>query len=145
SLYSFGDDSSNRVFVCDCHVDRIGECNCRASPPVLAVAPRTVFRVQSGELQNLSRRQSFRTPARLTVRRFAPRNQHSSESCEYKKLPHCVHGRSPCVGIVPGASTPARSANAMFSRVGTRGCRTTTSPATTPKATCDAMNQNQSM
>ena len=36
-------------------------------------------------------------------------------------------------------------ANDTFSRVGIRGCRTTTNPATTPKATCDAMNQNQSI
>ncbi len=33
----------------------------------------------------------------------------------------------------------------MFSRVGTRGCRTTINPATMPKATCDATNQSQSM
>ena len=40
---------------------------------------------------------------------------------------------------------PARMANERFSRVGMRDCRTTTSPATTPKATCEAMNQGQSM
>ena len=48
-------------------------------------------------------------------------------------------------GMIPGASTPARIANATFSRVGTCGCRTTINPATTPKATCDAMNHSQSM
>jgi hypothetical protein len=44
---------------------------------------------------------------------------------------------------VPGASIPARKANEVFSRVGKLGWRTTTSPATIPKATCEAMNQSR--
>ena len=46
---------------------------------------------------------------------------------------------------IPGASTPARRANDTFSWVGILAWRTTTMPATSPKATCDATNQNQSM
>ena len=46
---------------------------------------------------------------------------------------------------MPGASIPARKAKGIFSRVGTRDCLITTKPATTPKATCDAVNQPQSM
>src|ERR1700677_2386261 len=48
-------------------------------------------------------------------------------------------------GIVPGASIPARTTKETFSWVGKLGWRTTTSPATIPKATCEATNQNQSM
>ena len=52
---------------------------------------------------------------------------------------------SPRGEIVPGASMPARRANETFSSVGIGDWRTTTTPATMPNATCDAMNQNQSM
>ncbi len=47
--------------------------------------------------------------------------------------------------MIPGASTPARMAKARFSRVSMRDCRTTTKPATIPKADCEAKNQYQSM
>src|ERR1700691_6767712 len=48
-------------------------------------------------------------------------------------------------GIVPGASIPARTTNETFSWVGKLGWRTTTSPATIPKATDERQNQNQPM
>ena len=82
---------------------------------------------------------------RLAVRRPASGEQYRSE---HEECRDSIHGRSSpigCGGVIPGASTPARIANAMFSRVGTRGCRTTINPATMPKATCDAMNHSQSM
>ena len=47
--------------------------------------------------------------------------------------------------IIPGASTPTRTASGSACHVRTRSCRDTTKPATTPNAICDRMNQTQSM
>ena len=68
------------------------------------------------------------------MRRPASGEQYRSE---HEDCRDSIHGRSSpigCGGVIPGASTPARIANATFSRVGTRGCRTTINPATTAES-----------
>src|SRR5579863_2459933 len=142
---SASDSFANGNVIDNTEIDRVGKSDGGASAAAVAVASSAVVGVQSCEIHNLVWRQGLRTGVRLSRRSAAPRQQERRESGKWEKAAEGVHGRSPRGGIIPGASTPARMAKATFSRVGTLGCRTTTNPATTPKATCEAMNQNQSM
>src|SRR4029453_328382 len=113
-----------------------------------AVASRAVVGVERGELQHLVRRAGLRALAWRARRGAAAREQGQAQSGDGTEIRRSVHGRSsaPCRGAIsPGASTPARRANERFSEVGRRVWRSTTRPATTPNATCDAPNQTQSI
>src|SRR6202142_1207628 len=112
------------------------------------MAGGAVLCVESAEVHNLIRCHWLRTFLRLTVWSAATREEYEHENRECREMWDPAHGRSsplPRGGTVPGASIPPRKTNHTFSRVGMLSWRTTTRPATTPKATCDATNQNQSI
>src|SRR5579871_2661313 len=113
------------------------------------MAASAVLCVESAELQNLARRNWFRIGLRFTICSAASCEHHQAEDGERRENsdPQRLHWFSLLSRgeIVPGASIPARKTNEIFSRVGKLGWRTTPSPATMPKATCEAMNQSQSM
>src|SRR5260370_24258498 len=143
-----GGDFADGSIVCNGQVNRIGKRDCCSPASFGTVTASAVFRVQSAKFQNLVWRQNFRTLARLAVGRAATREQNCGGRREYTKMPKSVHRCfSPLSlgGIIPGASIPARTTKGRFSRVETRSCRTTTMPATTPKAICEAINQIQMM
>src|SRR5882724_6026987 len=112
------------------------------------MAGGAVLCVESAEVHNLIRCHLLRTLPRLTVWSAASREEYKGENGECRQIWDPGHrGFSPLSrgGTSPGASIPARRANDTFSRVGMLVWRTTTAPATIPKATCEATNQNQSM
>src|SRR5262249_5292350 len=130
-------------------IHRIGERDRGTAPTLRALATGAVRGGQRTEFHDVIWRGRDRVGARPTRRRAPgaqPKGQHRTESRRDGKTSKVLHDCVPPRGaIVPGASTPARSASETFSSVGIGECRTTTVPATIPKATCDAMNQNQSM
>src|SRR5882724_12660969 len=112
------------------------------------MAGGAVLCVESAEVHNLIWCHWLRTLLRLTVWSAASREEYKGENGECRQVRDSSHGRSSPLsrdGISPGASIPARRANDTFSRVGMLDWRMTTRPATIPKATCEATNQNQSM
>src|ERR1700756_503419 len=138
----------HRVFIDNGEIHRIGKGNRGSPTPFRAMAGGAVLRVESAEVHNLIRRHRFRTFLRLTVWSAASREEYKGESGECTPLRGAAHRlSSPLLPgeIVPGASIPARRTTDTFSRVGMLSWRTTTGPATIPKATCEATNQNQSM
>src|SRR4029077_4727203 len=142
------DDFAYCRIVRDGQINRVGERDGRSSPPFGAVATRAVLGVQSAKFQDLIRRQCLGTCSGLAVRRSAAREEHRAERRECTKMSKRVQGYFsplPRGGMIPGASIPARMAKGRFSLVRTRDWRITTSPATMPKANCQAMNQTQSM
>src|ERR1700733_10224368 len=144
------DNVAHGGFIDDGQIHGIGECDRRSSTTFRAVAARTVLCVESAEVQKLVRGNWFRIGLWFTIRNAASNERHQAEDRERRENSDRLHLHrwfSPFSrgGIVPGASIPARKANEVFSRVGKLGWRTTTSPATIPKATCEAMNQSQSM
>ena len=87
-----------------------------------AASPHTL-RAYRREVGNFAGRNGFRTYFRLSRSGIATRKKDRAERRECADVAEWFHGRfspSPCVGIVPGASTPARMRNGMFSRVRTR-------------------------
>src|SRR5262249_52778984 len=135
----------------DGEVDGVREPERGAALPVPAVTARAVGRVERSEVHHLGRGEDRgldgRTHMRLVARGERDQRRESRASAGRREAParHARLPSSPRGAMIPGASTPARNANAMFSEVGMRSCLITTTPAVTPKATCDAMNHTQSI
>src|ERR1700722_4917276 len=134
------DNVANGGFIDDGQIHGIGECDRRSSTTFRAVAARTVLCVESAEVQKLVRGNWFRIGLWFTIRNAASNERHQTEDRERRENSDRLYLHqwfSPFSrgGIVPGASIPARTTNETFSRVGKLAWRTTTSPATMPKAT----------
>src|SRR5271156_3435338 len=123
SAQAVGDIFANGGVIHDRQINRIGQPDGGASMSFRAVATCAVFGIQCGEVGNFAGRNGFRTYFRLSRSGIATRKKDRAERRECADVAEWFHGRfspSPRVGIVPGASTPARMRNGMFSRVRTR-------------------------
>src|SRR5580700_9780372 len=150
SADAVGDNVVHCGLIDNGEIHGIGKGDRGSSTPLGAMAGRAVLCVESAKVRNLARGNWFGIGSRFTIWSTAGSEHQQAEGRERRESSDRLHlhrWSSPLSrgGIVPGASIPARKTNETFSRVGKLGSRTTTSPATIPKATCEAMNQTQSM
>src|SRR4051812_15291200 len=103
----------------------------------------TVLRIKDTKFVDILWTQNFGVLLGLTMRRRTTRERDRAEQRQEPKMVNCDH--RPFFSMVPGTSTPARTMKGRFSLVIVRDCRATTSPATTPNAICDVVNQYQSI
>jgi len=131
-----GRATQDRV-VCNRQIHRVSQSDRGASPSLGSVTTRAVFAIQNFEVRNFIRG-NRRAGSNLFSRRIGTPAQYRGQPqcCGYEKAgPHLDSSLPRFSSMIPGVSTPARTAKGKFSAVGTRSCRTTTTPATTPKAT----------
>src|SRR4029453_7904075 len=69
-----------------------------------------------------------------------------SQACQYRnEITPALHGVCSCSGSTCGVSRPARAAIGHVCIVSILSARAITKPPILPKATCEAMNQRQSI
>src|SRR5919109_5460986 len=111
------------------------------------MAPRAGAAVELIEVAHLGgeeRPLRFRGLPRYAV--TAEHQATGSQTCQQRnERAPALHGVCSCSGSMAGVSRPARAAIGQVCIVSIRSERAITKPPVIPKATCEAMNQRQSM
>src|SRR5262245_8999846 len=149
-----GYNATNRVVTCNRPINRIGQRESWVPFSLLTVAACAVLLVKSCKVAHFLRSQfnigGGRLAGRLTAGAEQERHRRQSAADDVASDPnrrgsHTFDPPSFFSSAIPGASIPARTTKGRYCIVEIRSWRTTTNPATTPKATCEAMNHPQSI
>src|SRR6185437_4863268 len=147
SLLSFRNHLAHRLIINQRLILWIRKVRRGSILPIRSMTTGAVSRIQRGERNHIFRSRHF-WPGLWFAGQIAARQRNQRkrpQSAQRKGRPHglcCSLSRSP---ISPGDSTPIRTASGACCNRLILPCFVTTYPATSPKITCAAANDHQSM
>src|SRR5262249_52464105 len=128
-------DAANDRVVSNREEEGISERECCSVLSLLAMACRTILRVQETEVRDLARRKHFRirpgAPAGIAACHAHQSREDGERDESGGSVPHCASSPS-LSSTAPCSSMPSRTARGSGCHVEIRSCVDTTIPATMP-------------